>query len=80
MKSYFKNGSIIETININPKTIKRSKGNKSRMRKYDENLDHVLKQFDAKWYQKIYLKFIFPIKRKICGKPYIYISSKHHRW
>ena len=80
MKIQFRNGSVIETINIYSENPKRSKRAKEQLKYYDKQLNDILKRFDVKWHQKIYLKFILPLKYKICRRLRIYLSSRHHKW
>ena len=77
MKIKLRNGSTIETIDIEVENIKRSKHH--GLKYYNKQLDDVLKPFCLKWYQKLYLKFISLIKNKIYRNSRFYISSKYYR-
>lgn len=80
MKIELKNGSTIETIDIESENIVRSRRSEEQLQYYSQYIDDILKSFELKWYQRLYLKVIFSIKNKIYNrKSRFYISSKYYR-
>ena len=78
MKIRLRNGSTIETIDVESENI-RSKRGEVPLQYYNQYIEEILKPFELKWYQRLYLKVIFSIKNKIYGKSRFYISSKYYR-
>lgn len=74
MKTTLENGSSIETIDLDSENIRSSRG-EAQLQCYNQYLEEILKSFELKWYQKLYLKAICKIR-----KPYIWVSSKHKQY
>lgn len=74
MKITLENGSSIETIDSDSENIRSSRG-EAQLQYYNQYLEEILKPFELKWYQKLYLKVRCKIR-----KPYIWVSSKHKQY
>lgn len=72
MKIKLKNESTIETIDLDHDNIRSKRGEQQLLQHYNQYIDEILKSFELKWYQKLYLK----VRRRI-RKPYIWASSKY---
>ena len=74
MKIKPKNESTIETIDLDSENIRSKRGEQQLLQHYNQYIDEVLKSFELKWYQKLYLN----VRRRI-RKPYIWVSSKYNK-
>lgn len=62
MKIKLKNGSTIETIDVESENIVRSRRGEEQLQHYSQYIDEVLKLLNLRWYQKLYIKLIYKIK------------------
>ena len=74
MKIEMKNRYTIETIDLDSENIRSKRGEQQLLQHYNQYIDEILKSFELKWYQKLYLK----VRRRI-RKPYIWVSSKYNK-
>lgn len=74
MKIKLKNESTIETIDLDSENIRSKRGEQQPLQHYNQYIDEILKSFEPKWYQKLYLN----VRRRI-RKPYIWVSSKYNK-
>lgn len=72
MRIEFNNGSIMETLDIDSENIVRSRRGEEQIQHYSQYIEDILKSLELKWYQKLYLKVRYRIR-----KPYIWVSSKY---
>lgn len=61
MKIKLKNGSTIETIDVESENIVRSRRGEEQLQYYSQYIDEVLKSLNLRWYQKLYIKLIYKI-------------------
>lgn len=61
MKIEMKNGSSIETIDLDVENI-RSRRAEAQLQYYNKYIDEIIKSLNLRWYQKLYLKFMLLIK------------------
>lgn len=61
MRIEFNNGSIMETLDIESENIVRSRRGEEQIQHYSQYIDEILKSFELKWYQKLYLKLRYKI-------------------
>lgn len=60
MKIEMKNGSSIETIDLDTENIRSRRGEK-QLQYYREYMEEFLNSLNLRWYQKLYIKLIYKI-------------------